>query len=448
MNIPLFIGLIAFLGGASFWLGKKGLGKSKSSDDFFLMGRKLGLFGLMMTLLATQIGGGALLGASEEAYIRGWSVLFYPLGMVLGMGVLGLGYGAKMRKLNLTTVPEIFETIYQSVSLRKIASLLSIASLFLILVGQAIAARKFFISLGFHGDLLFVLFWSLLIAYTAMGGLGVVVKTDMLQAGFILIALIMAIFVALQADLPLTPATEVFSPDSVTTPWLTWLLMPLLFMLIEQDMGQRCFAAKNPRTVTIAALLAALILLIVAAIPIFFGAMAAHLGLEVEKGSSVFIASVQALTNPTVSTCVICAILMAISSTADSLLCSVSSNISCDFPKFGKSVASSQYVTLAVGGLTLLLAFAFDHVVAMLMFSYELAVSSLFVPVTMAVWTRAPHKRSAILSMGCGGVSFVLLLFVKIPFPKELISLGCSLGAFAISELDYKIKNKESLPSL
>ena len=69
MNIPLFIGLIAFLGGASFWLGKKGLGKSKSSDDFFLMGRKLGLFGLMMTLLATQIGGGALLGASEEAHI-------------------------------------------------------------------------------------------------------------------------------------------------------------------------------------------------------------------------------------------------------------------------------------------------------------------------------------------------------------------------------------------
>ena len=24
-----------------------------------------------------------------------------------------------------------------------------------------------------------------------------------------------------------------------------WLLMPLLFMVIEQDMGQRCFAAKS-----------------------------------------------------------------------------------------------------------------------------------------------------------------------------------------------------------
>lgn len=114
MNIKLFFSLLLILGIASIWLGRRASSGQKTNEDYFLMGRKLGLFSLVMTLLATQIGGGALMGASEEAYSQGWGVLFYPLGMVLGLCVLGFGYGAKLRRLNLTTVPEIFEKIYRS----------------------------------------------------------------------------------------------------------------------------------------------------------------------------------------------------------------------------------------------------------------------------------------------------------------------------------------------
>jgi len=445
MNIPLFLGLITLLGVVSLWLGKAGK-QSKSAGDFFLMGRKLGLFGLIMTLLATQIGGGALLGASEEAYTRGWSVLFYPLGMVLGLVVLGLGYGSKMRKLNLTTVPEIFEKIYGSSILRQIASLLSILSLFLILVGQGIAAHKFFMSLGFYGDLLFILFWSVLITYTVMGGLHAAVRTDILQASFIILTLLVAIFAVFHAHLPMQAISFVPSTSDPgnSTPWLSWLLLPLLFMLIEQDMGQWCFAAKNPRTVSGASLIAAVVLMTVALIPICFGILAASKGIQMDHGSSVLISAVQALTNPTVATFVVCAILMAIISTANSLLCSVSSNIVCDFPKLGKSVTASRIITLLVGITTLALSYAFNNVVAVLMFSYELAVCVLFVPVTMAVWMKAPQKNSAILSMSLGAVSFILLKIWHIPFPKELVSLSLSLGGFFVSEGIYKLKNKET----
>lgn len=441
MNIPLFIGLVALIAGISFWLGRKAARASKNQDDFFLMGRKLGLFGLVMTMLATQIGGGALLGASQEAYTHGWAVLFYPMGMVLGMVVLGLGYGAKMRRLNLTTVPEIFEVIYKSVRLRKVASLLSIASLYLILVGQGIAARKFFIALGLNGDVLFVLFWCILLTYTVMGGLGAVVKTDILQASFIFLALLMAVWVAfpLQATSPIIPTPATTTP----APWLTWILMPLLFMLIEQDMGQRCFAAKNPRTVTRGALIAAGILLLVSLIPISFGVGAAQLGVEVAPGSSVLITAVQALTNPHVATFVICAVLLAISTTADSLLCSVSSNIACDFPKLGKSILVSRAITLCVGVSTLVLAYSFDNILSILMFAYELAVSVLFVPVTMAVWTKAPNARSAAIAMVCGGIIFVCTRFITLPIPSELVSLACSFTAFALSEWALKTKQQQ-----
>ncbi len=432
MNIKLFFGLLAGVAALSLWLGKRASSGQKNNEDYFLMGRKLGLFALFMTLLATQIGGGALIGAAEEAYTEGWKVLFYPLGMVIGLLVLGCGYGAKMRRLNLTTVPEIFDKIYRAPNLRQIASLLSIASLYFILVAQAIAARKFFFSLGFAGPYLFIGFWIVLTLYTVMGGLKAVVSTDILQALFILIAFAIAIATSFAGAPNLTEIP--FTSSATSPPWITWLMMPLLFMLIEQDMGQRCFAAKKPRTVTLAAIAAGLTLLIVSLVPIYFGRQAAAMGVEIPQGASVLITAVHALTNPTVATCVICAILLAIVSTADSLLCSISSNVACDFPRLKQSVFTSQAITLAVGMSTLGLSFLFDHVVSMLMFSYELAVSILFIPVTMAIWTRNPHKRSAKAAMICGAVGFTLFQFWVPPFPRELLTIILAGSAFALSE--------------
>lgn len=435
MNIPFFITLILSFALASLWLGKRAASKTKTHEDYFLMGRHIGFMPLTMTLLATQVGGGALMGAAEEAYTRGWGVLFYPIGMVAGMLALGLGYGAKMRSLDLTTVPEIFEKIYKSPRLRQIASLLSIASLFFILVGQGIAARKFFFSIGMNGNLLFILFWSILILYTAMGGLRAVVSTDVLQAGFILIAFGIAYFSSFSSTLP---AISSSLPIQESTPWLAWLLMPFLFMLIEQDMGQRCFAAKSPRTVSLAALSAALLLFAVSFGPIYFGMQAGRLGIVIPPGSSVLIASVKVLTNPFIATILICAVLMAIVSTADSLLCSISSNIACDFPSLKNSLFLSRTITCLVGMMTLLLAFLFSNVVSMLMFSYQLSVNVLFVPVTMAVLTKNPHKNSAIIAMFTGFLCFVALQRWNPPFPKEIFSLLLSFGGFSITEKIYK----------
>ncbi|MCC5831881.1 MAG: sodium:solute symporter family protein [Chlamydiales bacterium] len=432
MNVKLFFILLAGLGAASLWLGRRASTGQKTNEDYFLMGRKLGLFALIMTLLATQIGGGALMGASEEAYSQGWGVLFYPLGMVLGLFVLGLGYGAKMRRLNLTTIPEIFETIYRSSKLRQIAALLSIASLYFILIGQAIAARKFFLSLGLEGNLLFIGFWLVLILYTVMGGLKAVVSTDIMQTLFILIAFGIAVFASFTRE-PALPENVIFAP-STSPPWFSWLMLPLLFMLIEQDMGQRCFAAKKPRTITLAAIAAGAALLIVSLVPIYFGREAAAMGIEIPEGASILITAVRALTNPTVATFVICAILMAVISTADSLLCSISSNVACDFPKLRKSVLASQAITAGVGISTLILSFLFDNVVTMLMFSYELAVSVLFVPVTMAIWRKNPSKPSAAAAMALGTIGFLLFRVWTPPLPKELLTLTCAFGGFFASE--------------
>src|SRR5262245_61831723 len=96
MNIPLFLILLFCLQCFYWLLGHFASKKLKDRDDYYLAGRKISIFPLMMTFLATQVGGGVVLGAAEEAYLFGWTVLFYPLGAVLGLIILGAGLGRRL----------------------------------------------------------------------------------------------------------------------------------------------------------------------------------------------------------------------------------------------------------------------------------------------------------------------------------------------------------------
>lgn len=125
----------------------------------------------------------------------------------------------------------------------------------MILMAQVIASRKFMVSLGMDQNILFLAFWGIVIIYTVMGGLKAVVKIDIIQALFFMFVFAAALGLILYTgnfSLPQVVAggwkgeAFDFNIDKLSG----WLLMPLLFMVIEQDMAQRCFAARSPRVVT------------------------------------------------------------------------------------------------------------------------------------------------------------------------------------------------------
>ncbi|MBM3192544.1 MAG: sodium:solute symporter family protein, partial [Chlamydiae bacterium] len=184
MNLQLFICLLFGLQLLYLWIGRRSSKHLKNKEDYYLAGKSVRLLPLTLTFLATQVGGGLVLGAAEEAYHFGWSVLFYPLGASLGLIALGCGIGKKLSRFNVSTVAEIFEVVYRSPFLKKVASLFSILSLFMILIAQIIASHKFLVSVGLDNTALFVLFWMTVILYTTQGGLKAVISTDNAQAIF------------------------------------------------------------------------------------------------------------------------------------------------------------------------------------------------------------------------------------------------------------------------
>lgn len=438
MNITAFILFLFGLQLICLFLAKKFSKNLKTSEDYYLAGKSLKFFPLMMTFLATQVGGGLILGSAEEAFQFGPWVLFYPLGASLGLIILGLGIGRRLAEFKVSTIAQIFEKAYGSTNLKKLASILSIVSLFMVLIGQIIASKKFMLSLGVESNLLFIAFWGIVILYTALGGLKAVVASDMVQAGFFFASFLFAFFYAVfNNETQVFPsAVSLESLDYASTKICGWLILPLLFMTIEQDMGQRCFAAKSSKVVLWASVLAGLLTMFICVIPIYFGINANLEGIEFVKGSSVLMASVSYFTSPLIAALIGCAILVAIVSTADSLINAIGSNVAQDFEiSWFKNVNASQAMTFFIALAAIFFAFFFDNVVDMLMLSYELSVSCLFVPIFAALFKRQGNYFSAVLAVAGGLIGFFLFRFVDGVLPRELASVLLSAAGYGLGEL-------------
>lgn len=443
MDLITFVSVLLVLQLACLYVGKQAAKKIKNDQDYFLAGKAVSFFPLMMTFVATQIGGGLVLGSSEEAFKYGWIVLLYPIGQCLGFVLLALGIGRRMAQFQVSTVAQLFEVVYKSVTLKKMASLLSILSLFMILVAQVVASKKFMLSLGVESDVIFIVVWAIVILYTVIGGLGAVIATDVIQAIYFMVIFIFTFIYALSANdftmsQVITAGAQVGNLDWSHAKFSGWLLMPLLFVVIEQDMAQRCFAAKSGRVVTFAAAGSAICILLICLIPVFFGVLANMLGLTMVPGSSVFMNVIEASTTPLISAFVACAIFLAIISTADSLINAIGSNVTQDFSfSFVKSpVRFSRSVTAFIAIVGIFISYFFNSIVDVLIQSYELSLSCMFIPVLVALFRREGSWISAAMAMLFGALSFLSFRFFDLPeLPKEILSIGVSLVGFGLGEI-------------
>ena len=443
MDTTVFVSLLVLLQIICFWEGKRASKGLKGQEDYFLANKQVRFFPLLMTFIATQIGGGLILGSADEAYRFGWTVLLYPLGACLGFVVLALGIGKRLAQFEVSTVAELLDVVYRAPLLKKMGSILSIISLFMILIAQVIASKKFMTSLGMEDLSLFLLFWAIVVLYTVMGGLKAVVSIDVIQALFFIAVFMFGLgYVLYTGSFSLSEVVqagwsgEQFDFDM--SKLSGWLLMPLLFMVIEQDMAQRCFAACSPKVVSRAAAYAALCMVLVCVIPIFIGIIGKEMGMVIPEGSSVFMDVFQALTTPTLTAFVACAILMAILSTAISLLNAVSSNLSQDFAfeslKNENRLYFSRLLTALIGFFAVMGSFYAGAIVDLLIQSYELSVYCLFVPVFAALFKPKGSALSAWLAFALGAMGFCITRFLSFEIPKEVLCLSLSTLGYGCGE--------------
>ena len=417
----------------------------KNTQEFFSMQRTLGILPITLTLIATQLGGCMLLGSAQEAYSKGLCGIFYALSIILGFLILGLGIAGRLQALRVTTTAQLFETVYNAPHLKKMASFLSILTLSGLFISQMVGSRSLLCSLQITSPIVFVFFWLLIIFSTMIGGLKSVIWANFIQVSYIFI-LFSGIFIYClsQEQFPIfcLPCLEslqesIRSLDTTYGMLATTLIMPALYCLIEQDVAQRFFAARTKKTAISAAVYASILFFLFALIPVYFGIKARIFNLSFQENASPLLPAIEFLTNEIVAALAACGVLTAITSTANSLLCAISSNITQDFKIAvthpGKKLFISKIITLLVGASCLIISFYMPtSLISIIISSYAISVVCLLVPLLFAYYNHSLPKHAATYAIFGGGIAYICTHFFPTAIPNECIALFCSFLGFII----------------
>ncbi|MGE9296148.1 MAG: sodium:solute symporter family transporter [Puniceicoccales bacterium] len=170
----------------------------KKPDDYYVAGKNAGPMQVSGSLLATILGGSAVLGTIELSQKIGWAALWFLFSAALGLFVL-VPLSKYVKRFGNYTLPELLGTFYGKKA-ETIASLIIPMAWIGIVAAQIIAAAK--ILTGFHSITYHeaaAISGSIFIVYTLLGGQLSILKTDTLQSVLIIAGLVVLFVITLPA---------------------------------------------------------------------------------------------------------------------------------------------------------------------------------------------------------------------------------------------------------
>jgi len=452
VNITMTISFIVYtLGIVLIGLYSSKLRK-KTKDDFVLANRELGPWTSALSASASSESGWVMLGLVGEAYVFGLAAFWIIPGIAAGYAFNWFVVAERLRKgskaYDAVTLPQYLCARFGADS--KAIRLISITIITLAMLGyvaaQMNAAGKAFTAVFHMPYWLGVVIGAVVIlTYTVTGGFRAICWTDVVQAGFMFVALIAMPFITLYQiggwDNFIAGVSEV---DTQTLSWAGGRVGLGAFGFIVGLLGiglgypgqpqvlARFMALKDKKSVRQGAIISLVWMVLVYLGAVFFGLFAkAYFGV-MDDPEQALPHAIATFLPPLVGGFVIAAIVSAISSTADSQLIVVSSTFSRDiFPLFRKyrEGESSGYKRTLFHDRTILIVLALvavffalsDNRVIFHMVLYAWsALGASFGPVLILglIWKRT-NRYGAIAGMLTG--SIVTVVWRETPALKAML---------------------------
>lgn len=222
-------------------------GLKQTKTDYLIGSRKLGMIGFVFSVVASYIGGAALVAYSAYVYKFGVSALAVFVGTALGF-VVFIPYAQKIRKMSGTqeflTLSDYFYFLYG-----KRAGLVSAILLFVVYMGmllnQFIAGSSILSNISgwsYESSLLFSS--SIISIYLFAGGFRSVIKTDIFQYVVLSVILLIIAYLALsQQMMATTQLVDLSAMDPAMS--VAFLAFGVLIIFQSSEYWQRVYAAKN-----------------------------------------------------------------------------------------------------------------------------------------------------------------------------------------------------------
>lgn len=400
--ILLVYALILFLIGIYSYL------KIKTPFDYFLAGKKTGVWQVSGSLLATILGGSAILGTIGLAESQSWASSWYIL--AASIGLLGLlPIVGKVYSKGKFTLPELIGQYYGE-SARKVTSLIIPVAWLGIVAAQIIAGAQILVSFfGLDYTTGVFLTGTIFIIYTYIGGQVSIMKTDLFQAFFILGGVILTAIMIPAHQLPALPDFAGHFPFNEHYSPFNLFILILTFsstFVVGPDIYSRVFCSKDSKTAFRSVLIVALILIPFAFVLSYVGMYAAtfHSGAE---NSSALVNLADVYLPEWAIGILVAALISAVLSTASTTLLTTSMILSELFHKDinnQRSFKQTKLFLIAVGILSMLLSLKVTSIVSSLLLALSFYSGAFIIPMIAALFNLHYNQRFSIAAMLSGGI--------------------------------------------
>ncbi|MCG8441131.1 MAG: sodium:solute symporter family protein [Caulobacterales bacterium] len=276
MRVELLIAVVALqlvpIVGVYLWITSQARRSGGHGADFALAGRALPMPVVAATLALTVLGTPHIIGIFEMSWHVGATAVWFGLAHVILLSVVCLSTGIWARRLRLTTVAELLETLY-SRNVRLAASCVMAGSIFGVLTLETQGLGIILSSMtGWDLRLCAALGGGLGVLYVVLAGMKEVGWLNLINASLMYVALVLAtVFLALAlpgGDFESVAAyyeaedashmLTILGPPDIIINFALALLLGLVFsMPINQVLLQTTMAAKSEQAVRNAIWLAA-----------------------------------------------------------------------------------------------------------------------------------------------------------------------------------------------
>lgn len=448
----------------------------KSSNDFFVAGRRAPTFLLVGTLVASYCGTGLYFGDAGESFAGIFSPLMM-LGSMLVVGYVlgGVFFGRYLRRSECNTIPEFFGKRFDSPALRKLATITQLVTVVVYLLStiQGIGTLMTLVT-GLDYNLCIVLALITFLILTVSSGSKGVLITDTIMFGLFTIITVVVIIICTAKGggwFNIVENLAQTNPDVLS--WagnpnylyptgsqnMVWAfaygIVWMSVCMVAPWQASRYLMAKNEHSVIRSSIWAAFFVFILEFIVKCGAALLNHFSPELADQSHIIIWASTTLVPTVLGVVMITGILAAGISSATTFLSIIGTSVVndlFDIKEERKKLTTVRIAIVIAATIVMLFAYFNPPQVFWIMFLGATVVACSWLPVCIAsIWSKRITKTGAFCGMlfgfiGCGGMkiySSVTGLSLPVVLDPFFIGLAANIIGMVVGTLLTKVTPNE-----